>query len=144
MSRAEREAVAAYLGTPGGDTPPPPEAFCSDRKVTVPDRSKFVWNGWSPSPENTRFQAADVAGLSISQLQHLKLKWAFGYDGDVTAFAPPTFLDGQIFVGSATAEPFTPCARRYGLSAMGFSGQWAGALRNPSGSHGQAAFAFIR
>src|SRR5271169_4046822 len=28
MSRAEREAVAAYLGTPGGDTPPPPEAFC--------------------------------------------------------------------------------------------------------------------
>lgn len=101
MSRAEREAVATYLGTPGGDTPPPPEAFCSDRKVTVTDRSKFVWNGWSPSPDNARFQPADVAGLSIAQLQRLKLKWAFGFEGDVTAFAPPTFFDGQIFVGSA-------------------------------------------
>ena len=29
------------------------------------------------------------------------MKWAFAFDGDVTAFAPPTFLDGQIFVGSA-------------------------------------------
>src|SRR5262249_35788327 len=28
-------------------------------------------------------------------------KWAFGFDGDVSAFAQPTILDGQIFVGSA-------------------------------------------
>jgi polyvinyl alcohol dehydrogenase (cytochrome) len=31
----------------------------------------------------------------------LKLKWAFVYEGDVTAFAQPTVLDGNLFTGSA-------------------------------------------
>ena len=31
----------------------------------------------------------------------MKLKWAFGFDGDVTAFSQPTVIDGQVFVGSA-------------------------------------------
>jgi polyvinyl alcohol dehydrogenase (cytochrome) len=50
---------------------------------------------------NARFQPADIAGLSIDQVRGLKLKWAFGFDGDVTAFSPPTYIDGQVFVGSA-------------------------------------------
>src|ERR1700746_3260458 len=37
MNREEREAVAGYLGTAGKEAPPPPEAFCSDRKVRVSD-----------------------------------------------------------------------------------------------------------
>jgi polyvinyl alcohol dehydrogenase (cytochrome) len=101
LNRAEREAVAAYIGTAAKEAPPPPEAFCRDRKVTVSERSKFVWNGWSPALANTRFQSAEAAGLTIDQVRRLKLKWAFGFDGDVTAFAQPTVLDGQVFVGSA-------------------------------------------
>jgi polyvinyl alcohol dehydrogenase (cytochrome) len=31
----------------------------------------------------------------------LELKWAFGFAGDVTAFAAPTVLQGTLFVGSA-------------------------------------------
>jgi polyvinyl alcohol dehydrogenase (cytochrome) len=31
----------------------------------------------------------------------MKLKWAYGFAGDVTAFAAPSYLDGTIFVGSA-------------------------------------------
>jgi outer membrane protein assembly factor BamB len=38
------------------------------------------------------------------------LKWAFGYEGDVNAFALPAFFDGQIFVGSA-------CGTVYALRA---------------------------
>src|SRR6185295_12467592 len=49
----------------------------------------------------SRFQSADAARLSLGQVGRLKLKWAFGFDGDVTAFAQPTVLDGQVFVGSA-------------------------------------------
>jgi len=101
MNREEREAVAGYLGTAGKEAPPPPEAFCSDRKVRVSDRSEFAWNGWSPGLANMRYQAADAAGLTIDQVRRLKLKWAFGFEGDLTAFAQPTVLDGQIFVGSA-------------------------------------------
>jgi polyvinyl alcohol dehydrogenase (cytochrome) len=101
MNREEREAVAKWLGTPGEDVPPPASAFCSDRTVKVNDKAKFSWNGWSPDGDNARFQTAAEAGLNIEQVKKLKLKWAYAFDGDVTAFAPPAFLDGQIFVGSA-------------------------------------------
>jgi polyvinyl alcohol dehydrogenase (cytochrome) len=101
MTREEREAVAKFLGTEGGETTLTPEAFCKDRRVTLNDKSKFIWNGWSPKGDNARFQPAEVAGLSIDQVGKLKLKWAFGYEGDVNAFALPAFFDGQIFVGSA-------------------------------------------
>ena len=39
--------------------------------------------------------------MSIDQVKGLKLKWAFGFDGDVTAFSQPTVIDDQVFVGSA-------------------------------------------
>ncbi|HWE48799.1 MAG TPA: PQQ-binding-like beta-propeller repeat protein [Bryobacteraceae bacterium] len=104
LSREEREAVAKYIGTDAKDTPPPASAFCSDRKVKLDDKTKFVWNGWSPGNDNTRFEPASVAGLTVDQLKRLKLKWAYGFDGDVTAFAAPTVIGNQIFVGSAGGQ----------------------------------------
>ena len=101
MNREERGAVSKYLGTNQPEVPLPATAFCSDRKVTVDDKSKFVWNGWSPGADNTRFQPAAVAGLTIDGVKNLKLKWAFGFDGDVTAFGAPSVLGNQVFVGSA-------------------------------------------
>ncbi len=101
MTRQDREAVAKFLGTDSPESVLAPEAFCKDRTVAFNDKSKFIWNGWSPKPDNARFQTAEVAGLSIDQVRKLKLKWAFGYEGDVNAFAQPAFFDGQIFVGSA-------------------------------------------
>ena len=101
MTREDREAVAKFLGTEDAESTLPREAFCKDRTVSINDKSKFIWNGWSPKADNARFQTADVAGLSVDQVKKLKLKWAFGYDGDVNAFALPAFYDGQIFVGSA-------------------------------------------
>jgi polyvinyl alcohol dehydrogenase (cytochrome) len=101
MTRDEREAVANFLGTEGAEPSLPPGAFCKDRTVSINDKSKFIWNGWGPKGDNARFQPADAAGLTIDQVRNLKLKWAFGYEGDVNALALPAFFDGQIFVGSA-------------------------------------------
>ena len=67
MPRSEREAVAKFLGKPGPEPGPSPEAFCKDRRVTVADSSKFAWNGWSPKLDNARFQPTEVAGLSSSR-----------------------------------------------------------------------------
>jgi polyvinyl alcohol dehydrogenase (cytochrome) len=69
--------------------------------VKLAAAAKSSWNGWSPGTANSRFQSADAAGLSLDQVRRLKLKWAFGFEGDVTAFAPATVIDGQVFVGSA-------------------------------------------
>jgi polyvinyl alcohol dehydrogenase (cytochrome) len=101
MSREDRMAVASFLGTDASVSAPPASAFCADRTVKLSAAPKFVWNGWSPGSSNARFQTAEAAGLSIDQVRGLKLKWAFGFDGDATAFAPPTVIDGQVFVGSA-------------------------------------------
>jgi polyvinyl alcohol dehydrogenase (cytochrome) len=101
MSRDERLAVASYLGTSDAVTGPPPSAFCSDRTIRLKATPAVTWNGWSPGTSNARFQSAEAAKLTSEQVGRLKLKWAFGFDGDVTAFAPPTVLDDHVFVGSA-------------------------------------------
>lgn len=101
MSRDERIAVAGYLGTAENAGGPPESAFCSDRAVKITGTAGIGWNGWSPDGTNQRFQKSEIAKLNLDQVRGLKLKWAFGFDGDVTAFANPTVLDGHVFVGSA-------------------------------------------
>ncbi len=102
MSREERQAVAGYLGLPGAVEGPPASAFCASRTVQLADRPAVTWNGWGPGQGNTRFQPTAAAGLRPEQVAGLKLKWAFGFDGDVSAYSQPTVLDGHLFVGSAS------------------------------------------
>lgn len=100
MSRDERLAVASYLGTPDALSGPPASAFCADRTVKLSAKPSVTWNGWSPGTANARFQSREDAGLSAAQVPRLKLKWAFGFEGDVSAYSQPTVLDGHLFVGS--------------------------------------------
>jgi polyvinyl alcohol dehydrogenase (cytochrome) len=101
LNRDDRQAVASYLGTTASPEVPSPAAFCADRTVKIADTPQQSWNGWSPTATNARFQDAAAARLSIDQVRRLQVKWAFGFDGDATAFAPPTVIDGEVFVGSA-------------------------------------------
>lgn len=101
MSRDDRIAVADYLGTTAAVAAPPASAFCADRRVKISTAPGAGWNGWSPGTASARFQSAAVAGLDAAKVKGLKLKWAYGFDGDVTAFAPVTALSGHVFVGSA-------------------------------------------
>ena len=109
LDRAEREAVAAYLGVPGEDRAPPPSAYCEERSVTLAKTDARDWNGWSPAPTNTRYQAQPE--LTAAQLGRLQLKWAFGFEGDVNAFAPPAVLGANLFVGSAGGSIYALDAR---------------------------------
>jgi polyvinyl alcohol dehydrogenase (cytochrome) len=100
LAKDEREAVAAYLGSSSASNLRP-EAFCRDRKVSIGSSAKLAWNGWSPSPGNTRYQPGEAAGLTVEQVRNLKLKWAFGFEGELTSFSQPAVLDGQVFAGSS-------------------------------------------
>ena len=60
------------------------------------ETSKFTWNGWSIGRDNTRFLPGDVARLSVDDVKRLKVKWAFGFEGDISAFAQPTIAGNQI------------------------------------------------
>jgi polyvinyl alcohol dehydrogenase (cytochrome) len=60
-----------------------------------------AWNGWGADVVNSRSQSAAAAGLAPDEASRLKLKWAFGFPGDSTAYAQPAVVDGRVFVGSA-------------------------------------------
>jgi polyvinyl alcohol dehydrogenase (cytochrome) len=57
------------------------------------------WNGWGNDLSNTRFQPATSAGLSASQVPHLKLKWAFGFPSGAETLGQPTIVDKRVFLG---------------------------------------------
>jgi polyvinyl alcohol dehydrogenase (cytochrome) len=99
LNREEREAVANFLGVKREDAPVPPQAYCADRKVTIGTSPSPAWNGWSADLSNTRYTTA--SGIMLGQVAKLKLKWAYGFEGDVSAFGAPTVLGRTLFVGSA-------------------------------------------
>jgi polyvinyl alcohol dehydrogenase (cytochrome) len=101
MRRDEREAVATFLGKGADEAGPPPSAFCNADRPILSGRRQDSWTGWGPARANTRFQTPESAGLSARDIGRLELKWAYGFSGDVTAFAAPTILSGTVFVGSA-------------------------------------------
>lgn len=101
IKREERESVAKYLGAPGADEAASSNP-CAGTMRPMAGSPLGNWNGWSPALDNARYQPADKAGLSLGQLRGLKLKWAFGFPGDITAFAAPTVYNGTVFVGSAS------------------------------------------
>jgi polyvinyl alcohol dehydrogenase (cytochrome) len=102
INRAEREAVANFLGTKSEESPLPASAFCAANVSIMSGPANDTWAGWSPSASNARYQSAERAGLAPGQVRRLKLKWALGFPGDVTAFAAPSVLNGTLFVGSAS------------------------------------------
>ena len=100
LKRDEREAVANFLGVAGAESTASANT-CSAGKLPLSGSGLGNWTGWSPSLDNTRYMSAEKAGLSISQMRGLKLKWAFGFPGDITAFGAPTVVNGTVFTGSA-------------------------------------------
>lgn len=101
VKRDEREAVAKYLGAPGVDETASSNP-CAGTIRPMAGSPLGNWNGWGPTADNTLYQPSDKAGISFGQVRNLKLKWAFGFPGDITAFAVPTVSNGTVFVGSAS------------------------------------------
>ncbi|MBV9503944.1 MAG: PQQ-binding-like beta-propeller repeat protein, partial [Acidobacteriia bacterium] len=99
LNREEREAVANFLGVNRPDNPVPASAYCADRSVNIGPSPNPAWKGWGPDLTNTRYTT--TSGITLSQVGKLKLKWAYGFEGDVSAFGAPTVLGRTLFVGSA-------------------------------------------
>lgn len=101
LSAAERRAVAAFLSTSapavtaagGGPT------ICREAARLTEDRTG-EWNGWGASQENWRFQQSP--GFTSEQIPSLRLKWAFGFDGEAAAAVQPTIVGSRVFVAAAS------------------------------------------
>jgi polyvinyl alcohol dehydrogenase (cytochrome) len=102
---AERRAIAQYvtgktLSSKDLDTAPPAQAMCTANDDFAAPLSGASWNGWGDNTANTRFQEAAAAGIAAAEVPRLKVKWAFGFPGDLDANAQPTIVGGRVFVGS--------------------------------------------
>ncbi|HSR05695.1 MAG TPA: PQQ-binding-like beta-propeller repeat protein, partial [Bryobacteraceae bacterium] len=100
LKRDEREAVASFLGVAATESQPLANA-CPAGKTPISGSAASNWNGWSPTLDNARYVPTEKGGVSIGQMRNLKLKWAFGFPGDITAFGAPTVFNGTVFTGSA-------------------------------------------
>ena len=101
----EIAALATYLtGKIPGTTVQAPEAnLCSSTS------SRFAldgpqWTGWGRDLDNSRFQP--TPGLKAEDVPRLKVKWAFGYPGNLT-YGQPALVGGRVFVSSATGRVFS-------------------------------------
>ncbi|HWI18179.1 MAG TPA: PQQ-binding-like beta-propeller repeat protein [Vicinamibacterales bacterium] len=91
LTADERLAVAMFLSAKIDA----PAALANTCPMPMPALSKLTgWNGWSASAGNTRYVARTVDPAK------LKLKWAFGHPGSVTAVSQPTVVDSVLFMGS--------------------------------------------
>jgi polyvinyl alcohol dehydrogenase (cytochrome) len=113
LSGPDRRAVAEYvtgkkidedvIGAATGRCAMTPGAIRTNTAVTRGPR----WTGWSPSPNNARFQPSDLAGLTAADLPRLTLKWAFGFPDASSAWAQPTVAGGRVFVGSQNGTVYS-------------------------------------
>jgi polyvinyl alcohol dehydrogenase (cytochrome) len=102
-----RRSIAEFLtGRAFGtslSTDPSPQAMCAaDGNAFSP-----AWTGWGSNTSNTRFQDAAMAGITAAQVPRLKLKWAFGFPGELNANAHPTYAGGRVFVGSPGGKVYS-------------------------------------
>ena len=109
----ERRAVAQFVSgkslSQPLDTKPPAAAMCKTSE-TKPAPATFSlngpqWNGWGAGAANARFQ--QTAGFSASDVPRLKVKWAFGFPGELTITAQPTLAGGRVFIGSPSGTVYS-------------------------------------
>jgi polyvinyl alcohol dehydrogenase (cytochrome) len=127
-SAAERRAIAEYVTAKSFsaklDTAPKPETMCKEDKPAFDPSNGPTWNAWGVNTSNTRFQDGAGAGITADQVPRLKVKWAFGFPGDLQAYAQPVVVGGRVFTGSQGGKVYslsaaTGCVHWYFETAAG-------------------------
>ncbi|MBV8573048.1 MAG: PQQ-binding-like beta-propeller repeat protein, partial [Acidobacteriaceae bacterium] len=101
LSFAERLAVAQWLGrkTAAAVAPSRLTNSCKDTAMREPSGPQPSWTSWGGSLANLRFQTADAAGLTSTDVPHLKLKWVFGVPDVTYVRSQPAVYQGRLLFG---------------------------------------------
>ena len=107
LSAAELDTVIRFLADlTAVSSQPPEQKACPAESAPFAD-TQAHWNGWGADLAQHRFQPAEMARLSASDVSKLKLKWAFGFPGVSQANAQPAVVGGRLFVGSAGKKVYS-------------------------------------
>jgi polyvinyl alcohol dehydrogenase (cytochrome) len=148
-SAVERRAIAEFVtGKSFSDplvTAPSPQAMCKAASAAFDPAKGPSWSGWGRDISNTRFQDAAGAGITAATVARLKLKWAFGFPGDLQSYGHPTLAGGRVFVGSWGGKVYsldaaTGCIHWFYDAAAGVrAAVTLGRIQTPAGPR-EAAF----
>ena len=108
----ERRALAEFVTgksfAQAVSTTPSPQAMCrAPAGGSASPLAGPLWNGWGVNTANTRFQDGASAGLAAADVPRLKLKWAFGFPGELSVDAQPTVVGGRVFVGTQSGVVYS-------------------------------------
>jgi polyvinyl alcohol dehydrogenase (cytochrome) len=137
LSKAQRHAVADYLGSPSLSASYKISGSCP--RDLDPPADPPVWSGWGADLHNSRSQSARSANLMPDQVRKLKLKWAFGFPGASATYGQPTSFAGRLFVGSEDGTVYALDAAT-GCSWWTFKAAATVKTAVSIGNHGQSAF----
>src|SRR5439155_23242816 len=65
------------------------------------------WNAWGANTVNTRYQDGAGAGFTAADVPRLKLKWAFGLPGELSADGQPTVAGGRVYFGTQSGGVYS-------------------------------------
>jgi polyvinyl alcohol dehydrogenase (cytochrome) len=120
LSTVQIFALLGYIAPTGGaQTPVTFDRTCKGDATFKPAANAPQWNGWSASITNSRFQDAAVAGLAVSNVPKLQLKWAFNLGAVTMARAQPTVAGNRVFVATLTGAVYS-LDRDTGCTQWGF------------------------
>jgi polyvinyl alcohol dehydrogenase (cytochrome) len=105
----ERRAIAEFVTgksfSQALSTVPSPQAMCRATEGGFADPLAGPrWNGWGVTTANTRYQ--DGPGFTAAEVPRLKLKWAFGFPGELSSDSQPTVVGGRVFVGTQSGTVY--------------------------------------
>jgi len=106
LTAEQKRAIGNYLSPsrPAAAAASAPAAGPRCATTTPVRTSASDWGAWGVTPSNDRFQRQP--GFSSTQAPSLKLKWAFGFDGENAAAANPTIVGDRVFVGSGSGRVY--------------------------------------
>jgi polyvinyl alcohol dehydrogenase (cytochrome) len=104
LSAGERRAVADFLSATAAAA-----SVASSARVGTCRRvggslaaAEGGWQSWGASADNRRFQPSP--GFSAEEIPGLRLKWAFGFEGEAAAAVQPTIVGDRVFVPSGSGR----------------------------------------
>jgi polyvinyl alcohol dehydrogenase (cytochrome) len=104
MTAAERRAVATYLSASAASSSDSSGSPTCRQEGSLREPNGLDWNGWGVDLANSRFQ--QDPGLRPAQVPQLTVKWAFGFEGEISAATQPTIVGDWVFVGSSSGRVY--------------------------------------
>jgi polyvinyl alcohol dehydrogenase (cytochrome) len=105
----ERRAIAEYVTgksfAQALSTTPSPQAMCKAGGEFNPLAGPR-WNAWGVNASNTRYQDAAGAGLSAADVPRLRVKWVFGFPGELSMDSQPTVAGSRVFAGTQSGTVY--------------------------------------